>query len=88
MRARKKPVEIEFYLWPWFELAGLSNTSPTFTRYDKDEKIYAIIKTLEGELRADVGDVIIRGIKGELYPCKPDIFYATYDIIKEDATTK
>lgn len=37
------------------------------------------IGTLEGEMRADVGDWIIRGVKGEFYPCKPDIFEATYD---------
>lgn len=41
---------------------------------------YLTIKTLEGEMRADVGDWIIRGVKGELYPCKPDIFDATYEI--------
>jgi len=40
----------------------------------------AYIRTLEGEMRADNGDWIIRGIKGELYPCKPDIFEATYEI--------
>ncbi len=37
------------------------------------------ISTLEGEMRADVGDYIIRGIKGEFYPCKPDIFNNSYD---------
>ncbi len=37
------------------------------------------ITTLEGEMRADIGDWIIRGVKGELYPCKPDIFAATYE---------
>lgn len=37
------------------------------------------IKTLEGEMRADPGDWIIRGVAGEFYPCKPDIFAATYD---------
>jgi len=37
------------------------------------------IGTLEGEMRADVGDWIIQGVKGELYPCKPDIFAATYE---------
>lgn len=37
------------------------------------------IKTLEGTMRADVGDWIIQGVKGELYPCKPDIFEATYE---------
>lgn len=39
----------------------------------------ALIETLEGVMRAEVGDWIIRGVKGELYPCKPDIFEATYD---------
>ncbi len=38
-----------------------------------------MISTLEGDHRAQPGDWIIRGIKGELYPCKPDIFAATYD---------
>lgn len=37
------------------------------------------IGTLEGEMRAEVGDWIIRGIKGEFYPCKPDIFAASYE---------
>lgn len=38
-----------------------------------------VIKTLEGDMRADPGDYIIKGIKGEFYPCKPDIFAATYE---------
>lgn len=37
------------------------------------------IKTLEGTMHASPGDWIIRGVKGELYPCKPDIFEATYE---------
>lgn len=37
------------------------------------------IKTLEGTMRADVGDYIIKGVQGEFYPCKPDIFDATYE---------
>lgn len=41
--------------------------------------IHLTIKTLEGVMRADPGDWIIRGIKGEIYPCKPDIFEATYE---------
>jgi hypothetical protein len=39
------------------------------------------IKTLEGIMRADPGDWIIRGVKGEIYPCKPDIFAETYDVV-------
>jgi len=40
--------------------------------------------TLEGVCSIALGDYIIRGVKGEIYPCKPDIFEATYDPIKED----
>lgn len=42
------------------------------------------ILTLEGTMRADVGDYIITGVKGEVYPCKPDIFKATYDPVEEE----
>lgn len=42
----------------------------------------AFIKTLEGEMRADLGDWIIKGVKGEFYPCKPDIFEATYERVE------
>jgi hypothetical protein len=37
---------------------------------------------LEGEMIASIGDYIIRGVKGEYYPCKPDIFEATYDTVE------
>ena len=43
-------------------------------------KIVAVIETLEGEMHADIGDYIIKGVQGEFYPCKPEIFNATYDI--------
>lgn len=42
-------------------------------------EVKMVIETLEGEHRANVGDWIIRGVKGELYPCKPDIFAMTYE---------
>lgn len=38
-----------------------------------------VIPTLEGDMKANFGDYIIKGIKGEFYPCKPDIFHATYE---------
>lgn len=47
-----------------------------------------LIKTLEGDMRANEGDWIIKGVKGEFYPCKPDIFAATYtpvDAVEADA---
>ncbi len=43
------------------------------------------IHTLEGRIFADPGDWIIRGVKGELYPCKPDIFAATYESVEGEA---
>ena len=43
----------------------------------------AFIKTLEGTMRADHGDWIIKGVAGEFYPCKPDIFAATYEAVAE-----
>jgi hypothetical protein len=50
--------------------------------HDKDTLSHAIIiRTLEGDMTARLGDWIIRGVKGELYPCKPDIFEATYEAV-------
>lgn len=50
------------------------------------------IKTLEGVMEVSAGDWIIQGVKGELYPCKPDIFEATYDLVEDphlkDAASK
>lgn len=50
--------------------------------YQTDKEID--IETLEGTMHADVGDYIITGVKGERYPCKPDIFEATYEKVVED----
>lgn len=83
---RKKPVEIEAVeyrgdnaygeMTPWLSDA-IGGGVVTFTPADAALNI----KTLEGSHLASPGDWIIRGIKGELYPCKPDIFAATYDRI-------
>jgi hypothetical protein len=48
---------------------------------NSEEGLY--ITTLEGVMRADKGDWIIKGVKGELYPCKPDIFEMTYEQVYE-----
>lgn len=42
------------------------------------------IRTLEGVMTASVGDWVIKGVKGEFYPCKPDIFEATYEQLKKE----
>lgn len=44
------------------------------------------IETLEGTMHASIGDFIITGVNGEQYPCKPDIFYRTYDPVEEFKT--
>lgn len=86
LRWRKKPVVIEAWKVPRSE-ERLSGVPPmwllkatidgviTFV----PEELHAMIETKEGRMRADPGDWIIRGVKGELYPCKPDIFEATYE---------
>ena len=43
---------------------------------------YIEIETLEGIMKANFGDYIIKGVKGEFYPCKPDIFIATYEEVR------
>ena len=52
------------------------------TAYQTDKHL--IIHTLEGEMKAEPGDWIITGIKGEMYPCKDDIFKATYEEVKKE----
>ena len=47
--------------------------------YVTDQEIY--IDTLEGKMKANKGDYIIKGVKGEIYPCKPDIFLMSYEYI-------
>jgi hypothetical protein len=87
MKFRKKPVVIEAFrveqraLWPdWFHSAVSANEVITHGMGKFGEgPVYCEIKTLEGTMRVDEGDWIIQGVKGELYPCKPDIFAATYE---------
>ena len=45
----------------------------------KDELPYLVIPTLEGNMIASLGDYVIKGVNGEFYPCKPDIFEKTYE---------
>ena len=48
------------------------------------DKGYMEIETLEGVMRANIGDYIIKGVNGEFYPCKPDIFEKTYEKVIEN----
>ena len=51
--------------------------------FDKSGHLYIEIHTLEGVMVASIGDYIIKGVSGEFYPCKPDIFAATYEPVEE-----
>lgn len=91
MQYRKKPVVIEAFrlghdpMPDWFCDARSVNRVVTFN--DRNEysggPSHAVIETLEGKMRADFGDWVIQGVKGEIYPCKPDIFDATYEPVVE-----
>jgi hypothetical protein len=81
---RKKPVVIEAVLFETPSTLGPDWFVDAFRagRMWYQEGVLTIA-TLEGNHRANVGDWIIQGIKGELYPCKPDIFAATYEAVDE-----
>ena len=81
MKYRKKPVVIEAEQFNWEKDRPVTNHD-MFMEWpvQSDERgAHLLIPTLEGNHRADPGDWIITGVKGERYPCKPDIFAATYE---------
>lgn len=92
---RKKPVEVEAIQWTGdntLQVIRFMGQDVDFDRYMERDKFsdyvdYARkeglkIHTLEGEMTASVGDYIIKGVQGEFYPCKPDIFEATYEKVE------
>jgi hypothetical protein len=86
MKYKKKPIVIEAIQWH-----GASSFEALYAFADADNNHGVVghdgdnasIRTLEGIMTASVGDYIIKGIKGELYPCKPDIFEMTYDKVED-----
>lgn len=82
MKYRKKPVVIEAVQWTGIitpdveRLLGKANVLPKGTSL--------LIPTMEGVMEARQGDYIIRGVNGELYPCKPDIFNKTYELAESE----
>lgn len=82
---RKKPVVIEAVQWSGNNLNEIldfmKDKQPNY--YEDDEKKLLTIQTLEGNMIASVGDYIIKGVQGEFYPCKPDIFKQTYEVVEE-----
>lgn len=96
MKAIKKPIEIEFITFKDFEEYGKGvckamrlsedDTCPYFDfkghQITQENDECYLISTLEGVMNFTKSDVLITGVKGEIYPCKLDIFNETYDIIE------
>jgi hypothetical protein len=82
---RKKPVVIEAQQ---IVMADFDDDHPNSHHiegviYDP-LNLEVVIRTLEGQMKAGIGDYIIRGVKGELYPCRADIFALTYEEVRDD----
>ncbi|MHC6175446.1 hypothetical protein [Glutamicibacter sp. X7] len=92
MQFRKKPVVIEAMqltgsnreeIFKWASSrTPLGRVVPAVPKADTIDQM--LIHTLEGTMTADPGDWIIRGVQGEFYPCKPDIFEQTYEVATDD----
>ena len=80
---RKKPVIIEASQFDG-NIRSIDNFPISevgkFKVSSENGQYYLIIPTLEGDMKAVAGDLIIKGVKGEYYPCKPDIFEQTYEL--------
>lgn len=87
-RYRKKPVEVGAMRWDGSEKSqtAIVNWSGGAVSGWFDGEYFLEVRTREGTMRADVGDWIIKGIQGEFYPCKPDIFEATYEPVGHRST--
>lgn len=84
MKFRKKPVVIEAFQLPEYDDFRMEEfhewcVEQGFTNFFSERDQTLVITTLEGDMRAEAGDWIIKGIAGEFYPCKPEIFEQTYE---------
>ncbi|WP_194747624.1 hypothetical protein [Staphylococcus chromogenes] len=87
IKARKIPVEVECVQFTDIESAEyIEEWSGAQVRYcaSKYQKIL-VVKTLEGQMNATINDYIVKGVNGEFYPVKPDVFHKTYEVLKNDA---
>lgn len=75
---QKKPVVIEAVMWTGMNITEMCLFTNNEVFID-DGKLE--IDTLEGTMKASIGDYIIKGVRGEFYPCKPEIFKETYERI-------
>jgi hypothetical protein len=85
-RFRKKPIVITAVQYDGnfrcLDCFSISEVSHFIVSKDSEGNRCIKIPTLEGEMIASIGDYIIRGVQGEYYPCKPDIFEMTYEMVE------
>lgn len=89
MKYRKKPVIIEAIQFEdnsdrIIEIHEFMGGDTIRVNYEDKDNPYLKIETLEGIMKASVGDYIIKGVNGEFYPCKPDIFEKTYERVIDE----
>jgi hypothetical protein len=90
MKYRKKQIVIEAIQWTGFNLDEIKDFVGKALHIDINHSLYAdpsstinlTIATLEGDHICTKGDFIIKGVNGEFYPCKPDIFEKTYELVE------
>lgn len=87
---RKRPVQVEARQWTGWNtsdvvdwIIGAGTRTARWHEETAGDAQFLAIDTLEGTMRADVGDWIIAGVAGEFYPCKPEIFAATYEEVTD-----
>lgn len=86
MKFRKKPVIVDAVQWLGENFVEIDEfITVAHETYPADGRV--IIPTLEGDMCASIGDWIIKGVEGEFYPCKPDIFEKTYEPVETASTT-
>ena len=86
---RKKPVVVEaVQWWPGKEVVGVQYTWDAAPAGGHEGEPYPVVHTLEGIMLVTPGDWIITGVRGEHYPCKPDIFTLTYEAVSDQVVTK
>lgn len=78
---RKKPVEIEAIQFTGDNMYDIIKFSDASDNFGFKERLVTI-QTLEGTMTANIDDWIIKGVSGEFYPCKPDIFEKTYEKVE------
>jgi len=89
-KAKKKPIIVEVILWLGSNWEEINNFLPRDLWWLEDGSLVnqtnlyqpIILKTLEGKMKVEVGDYIIKGVRGEFYPCKPDVFEKTYELVE------